>query len=81
MKCYECSWPRISRTRNGAHVCPRCGAKARADLPPSDPGEQPSRVVKAYTVFFAVLGLTFPFFVPLIVKLSLAYPMDLGAPW
>ena len=83
MKCYECGWPRISRTRHGARVCPRCGTKARADLPPvqASPNEQPSKTVQYFVGFFAVLGLSFPFFVPLIVKVSLTYPMELGTPW
>lgn len=73
MSCYECGWPNITRTRDGQRCCPRCGTAEPAGRTAAEPAEQPSGVVKAYTGFFAVVGLLFPFLVPIIIKLSLLY--------
>lgn len=38
-------------------------------------------MVKIYTLTFAVIGLGLPFLIPIILKLSQRYPMELGTPW
>lgn len=81
MKCFECGWARVSRTREGGLRCPRCGTAVDAKREQQASAEQPSTVVKVYTLAFAIFGLAFPFFVPIIVKLSQKYPMELGLPW
>lgn len=73
MSCYECGWSRISRTRDGHRVCPRCGAAEAPSHHKEEAGEQPTGVVKAYTGFFAVFGLLFPFLIPIILKVSYLY--------
>jgi DNA-directed RNA polymerase subunit RPC12/RpoP len=81
MRCYECGWSRISRTREGGFACPRCGTRAVASQRTESAEEQPSLVVKIYTLTFAVIGLGLPFLIPIILKLSQRYPMELGTPW
>lgn len=80
LKCFECGWPRVSRTREGALVCPRCGTKAAPGQKIEEASERPSKVVQVYTFVFAAFALTFPFLVPIILKLSRLYPMEFGPP-
>ncbi len=74
MSCFECGWPRLSRTRDGEHRCPRCGTRGKVDKAAGKTGDEPSKTVKIFTGFFAVWGLLFPFLVPIIIKISLANP-------
>lgn len=75
MKCYECGFPKISKNRYGERRCPRCGTKAgKPAAVVARKSEQPSLVVKVFTLTFALFALTFPFLVPLLLKVSLANP-------
>ena len=75
MSCYECKWPNLQRTREGEVWCPRCGTKA-----PNDAASRPRSkaklplVASIYTLVLGIFALAMPFFVPLIVKVSLANP-------
>lgn len=79
MKCFECGWPRISRTREGERRCPRCGTAATPSAGRASSKPEGSKVARIYTGVLAVFALVFPFLVPIILKVSLANPD--WAPW
>ena len=80
VNCFECGWARVSRTRSGQLVCPRCGTKASVPKAGEGVGEKPSKVVRVYTMVLVTFALVFPFLVPAILHLSRLYPMEFGPP-